>query len=218
MLATAESGLTTGVDYGAPTPGVSSARAMHEQPVVFAPGSAALKPEVLDALTALVVRIGRDTSIVAVGRNDSGAGGALATLRAEALRNALLARGVAASRVHLVDDDPAVGEERSHASVLRWLSTEPAREPLAALEAATPFDITLADRDIAVALRRWARASGYDLVWDVDWVAPVNGAMRVEAPSFLDAIRQVAAGLRAQGYPVQAQAYADHVVRFTAAR
>ena len=218
LLATAESGLTTGVDYGATTPRASGARATHEQPVVFAPGSATLKPEVLDALTALVVRIGRDTNIAAVGRNDAGAGGALATLRAEALRNALLARGVAASRVRLVDDDPAVGEERSHASVLRWLSTEPAREPLAALEAATPFDITLADGDIAVALRRWAHASGYDLVWDVDWVAPVNGALRVEAPSFLDAIKQVAAGLRAQGYPVQAQAYADHVVRFTAAR
>ena len=79
-----------------------------------------------------------------------------------------------------------------------------------------PFDITLADRDIAVALRRWGLASGYDVVWDLAWVAPVNGAMRVDAPSFLDAVKQVVAGLRAQGYPVQAQAYADHVVRFTA--
>ena len=76
--------------------------------------------------------------------------------------------------------------------------------------------VTLADRDIAVALRRWARASGYDIVWDVGWVAPINGAMRVDAPTFLDAVRQVVAGLRAQGYPVQAQAFTDHVVRFTA--
>jgi len=41
--------------------------------------------------------------------------------------------------------------------------------------------------------------------------------MRVDAPSFPDAVRQVVAGLRAQGYPVQAQAVADHVVRFAAA-
>ncbi len=216
-LATAEGGLTAGVDYGASPPVAAGARATHEQPVVFAPGSAALKPEVLDALTALVVRIGRDTSIVAVGRNDAGAGDALATLRAEALRNALLARGVAASHIRMVDDDPIVGEGRSHASVLRWVTTESGRDTVASAEPMTPFDITLADRDIAVSLRRWAHASGYDLVWDVDWVAPVNGAMRVEAPSFLDAVKQVAAGLRAQGYPVQAQAYADHVVRFTAA-
>ena len=79
-----------------------------------------------------------------------------------------------------------------------------------------PFDITLADRDIAVSLRRWARASGYDIVWDVGWLAPVNGALRVDAPSFLDAVKQVVAGLRAQGYPVRAQAYADRIVRFTA--
>ena len=42
------------------------------------------------------------------------------------------------------------------------------------------------------------------------------GQRRVEAPSFLDAVKQALAGLRAQGYPVQAQAYTDHVVRFTA--
>ncbi len=211
LLATAESGLTSGVDYGAPPRDAVSARATHEQPVVFASGSSTLRPEVLEALTALVVRIGRDTAVVAVGRNDAGAGGALATLRAEALRNALLARGVAARHIRMVDDDPAPGDGRSPASVLRWVSAGGALEPTVV---APSFDITLADRDIAVSLRRWARASGYAVVWDVGWVAPVNGAMTVDAPSFLDAVKQVTAGLRAQGYPVQAKAYADRVVRF----
>ena len=148
--------------------------------------------------------------------NDVGASDALATRRAEALRNALLARGVEPQHIRMIDDEPAAGEERPRASVLRWSSAQPGREPMANQDTSTPFDITLADRDIAASLRRWARASGYDVVWDVGWVAPVNGALRVEAPSFLDAVRQVVAGLRAQGYPVQAQAYADHVVRFSA--
>jgi hypothetical protein len=78
------------------------------------------------------------------------------------------------------------------------------------------FDITLADRDIAVSLHRWARGSGYDVAWEVGWVAPIDGALRVHAASFLDAVAQVVAGLRARGYPVQARADADHVVRFTA--
>ena len=215
LLATAESGLTAGVDYGSPTRAAASGQSAHEQPVVFARGSATLKSEVLDALSALVVRIGRDTRIAAVGRNDVGGSDALATLRAEALRNALLARGVPAQHIRLVDDDPVAGDGRSHASVLRWVSAGSVHEPVASQELPPPFDITPADRDIAVSLRRWARASGYDVVWDVGWIAPVNGAMRVEAPSFLDAVKQVVAGLRAQGYPVQAQAYADHVVRFT---
>ena len=216
QLATAEPGLTTGVDYGGPARDPAGSRATHEQPVVFAPGSARLKPDVLDALSALVVRIGRDTPIVAVGRNDAGVGDALATLRAEALRNALLARGVAAQRIRLIDREADVGDAQSHASVLRWITPTSPHAVTGAVDPTAVFDITLADRDIAVALRRWARASGYDVVWDVGWVAPVNGAMRVDAPSFLDAVKQVVAGLRAQGYPVRAQAYTDHVVRFTA--
>ncbi len=216
LLATAESGLTAGVDYGLSSRDSTGIRATHEQPIVFASGSSTLRPEVRDALSALVVRIGRDTPIVAVGRNDVGGSDALATLRAEALRNALLARGVPANRIRMVDDEEAPGEGRPRASVLRWTSTKPGSELATIPDTAASFDITLADRDISVSLRRWARASGYDVVWDVGWVAPVNGAMRVDAPSFLDAVKQVVAGLRAQGYPVRAQAYADHVVRFSA--
>jgi hypothetical protein len=215
LLATAGSGLTAGVDYGAPLGEFASRSLTHVQPVVFAAGSAALRPEVLDALTALVVRIGLDTPISAIGRNDAGAHDALATLRAEALRNALLARGIAAKNIRLVDNESALGESSSRASSLRWTSTVPSREPTTAL-APLPFDITPTDHDIAVSLRRWARASGYDVEWDVGWVAPINGVMRVDAASFLDAVNQVVDGLRARGYPVQARTVADHVVRFTA--
>ena len=218
LLASADPGLTGGVDYGPPSLHGALRKLAHEQPVVFAPGSSTLKPEVLDALSALVLRIDRDTPITAIGRNDAGAHDALATLRAEALRNALLARGIPAQRIRMSDDDAAASASasaRSHASVLRWTSTVEGRE-LARADAAAPFDITPADRDIAVSLRRWARGSGYDLVWDVDWVAPVNGAMRIEAASFIEAVGQVVAGLRAQGYPVRAQATGDRVVRFSA--
>ncbi|MEP6505616.1 MAG: TcpQ domain-containing protein, partial [Betaproteobacteria bacterium] len=190
----------------------------HEQPVVFGAGSAVLRPEVLEALSALVVRVGRDTPIAVVGRNDAGARDALSQRRAEALRNALLARGVLARHVQIEGDAPVGGDgaPRPHASSLRWQTTIDDRSSSAASGGA-PFDVRVADRDIAATLRRWARTSGYEIVWDVRWAAPVNGAMRVDASTFLDAVRQVVAGLRAQGYPVQAQAYSDRVVRFTAA-
>jgi hypothetical protein len=217
LLASAQPGLTSGVDYGLSSHDGPFANAVHEQPVVFAPGSSTLRPEVLDALSALAVRIGRDAVVTAIGRNDAGAHDALATLRAEALRNALLARGIAANNIRLADEDSSGSAAHPRASVLRWVTSSRSGDTAVASESPPlPFDITLADRDIAVSLRRWARATGYDVVWDVGWVAPVNGAMRVEAPSFLDAVKQVVAGLRARGYPVQAQAYTDHVVRFTA--
>jgi len=208
LLASSEGGLTPGVDYLASPP----SRFQHEQPVVFAPGSATLRPEVLDALSALVVRIGRDTNIQAVGRNDAGGADSLATLRAQALRNALLARGIPASAIQLVDDDGTAALAHPKASALRWTSSASPSEPAAA---SMSFDITPADRDIAVSLRRWARASGYDIQWDVDWAAPVDGALHLDAPSFPEAVRQVVAGLRARGYPVQARIAADRVIRFT---
>lgn len=216
LLASAEGGLTPGVDYGLLSRDRPFRSAVHEQPVVFTPGSSALRPEVLEALSALVVRIGRGTPVTAVGRNDDGARDALATLRAQALRNALLARGVAANDVRMAEDEPSAGSPRVKASVLRWTSALEDRDAVSTEPPPPPrFDIALADRDIAVSLRRWARASGYDVVWDVAWTAPVSGAMHVEAPSFIDAVKQVVTGLRAQGYPVQAQAYSDRVVRFT---
>ena len=216
QLASADGGLTAGIDYELSSPQSSFRSATHEQPVVFAVGSATLRPEVLDALSALVARIGRDTTITAVGRNDAGGHDALATRRAEALRNALLERGIPANDVRLSDGEAAQAAGHVRASALQWVSQIAGSElPTPNADASAAFDITPADRDISVSLRRWARASGYDVVWDVGWTAPVNGAMRVDAPSFLDAVKQVVAGLRAQGYPVQAQAYADRVVRFT---
>ena len=215
MPASAGAGLTGGVDDVPPTDRATR-RVRHDQPIVFPPGSATLKPEVLKALTVLVLRIGPDTAIAAVGRNDAGARDTLATLRAQALRNALLARGVAAADIHIASDDDE-GASHPHASSLRWTSAEPTRDAMPPSRAAAPsFDIAPSDRDIAVALRRWAHGSGYEIAWDVDWVAPINGAARVEAPSFVDAVRQVVAGLRAQGYPVQARVDADRVVRFVA--
>ncbi len=192
-------------------------RVAHAQPIVFAAGSAVPTPEVRAALSALVARIGRGVGIVVEGRGDAGAHDAhdaLARARALALRHALIARGVAPADVEIREGATSTA---ATASTIRWTTTVPRDlAPLAA--AATPpiFDIDPADGDIAGTLRRWARASGYDVVWDVGWTAPVNGSMRVAATTFVDAVRAVAAGLRAQGYPVQAQAYADRVVRFAA--
>ncbi len=249
LLASAGPGLPPGIDFDEPTgkpahpsvaaaseptvaveavrPDADIARAVdaavtHEQPVVFPAGKATLTAAVRAALSALVVRIGRQSSIVVEGHNDFGAHDALAQARALALRDALLARGVPAGNVDVQRvpaakvSVPSAPRGRYTAALVRW-TTRP--NPLAptqgAVDTAVPaFDIALADRDIATSLRRWARSSGYDIVWDVRWVAPVNGAMRVDAPSFLDAVGQVVAGLRAQGYPVKAQAYTDHVVRF----
>src|SRR6185312_9162050 len=72
LLASAQPGLAAGIDYELLSQGRAVVSETHEQPVVFPHGSAALRPEVLDALSALVVRIGRQAPVTAVGRNDAG--------------------------------------------------------------------------------------------------------------------------------------------------
>jgi Toxin co-regulated pilus biosynthesis protein Q/Conjugal transfer protein len=207
QLASAEAGLSAGIDYGAPVP---RSETLHEQPVVFPPASATLRPEVLEALSALLARIGPDAGITTVGRNDAGQPDALGTSRARALRNALLARGVAPQRITTADDaaPPPPGAGRS--SALRWRTAATGGDPLP-----LAFEILASDGDIATTLRRWARASGYGIEWDVEWQAPVDGTVRLDAASFADAVRQVVAGLRAQGYPVQTRMTSDRQLRFS---
>jgi len=210
-LASAGGGLPEGIAYGEPADPETGMP--HEQPVLFPSGSASLAPEVRAALSALVPRLGAVGSILVEGRDDDGGAGPLARSRAETLRNALLADGVVASRLRLrTDPAPRSGAispvgTRSLASSLRWCSVPPPGIPI--------FEIEPSDVDIAASLRRWAAASGYELVWDAPWAAPVDGGARLEADDFLDAVRQVAAGLRAQGYPARVQVTADRVVRFT---
>lgn len=209
LLASADPGLPQGVEFD-PARLAAGRVAWHEQPIVFRPGSALLRPEVLDALGALVVRVGRDTTIAVTGRNDAGESDDLSRRRAEALRNALLARGVPARNIDIASSDTGT---HSRASTLGWRG---ARED-AAVAADSPYEIRTSDADVAAALRRWALADGYEVIWDLPWAAPAARALRVDAPDFLDAVRQVVTGLRAQGRAVQAQAYSDRVVRISAA-
>jgi hypothetical protein len=227
LLASAAPGLPDGVQFeplvteaaGAPHPGAGSSGppAAHAQPIVFPAGSARLGADVLGALNALALRIGQESAIVIEGQGDAGRKPGLAEARAATLRDALVARGIPPAHISLggpgadAGEPPVATHGRAIGALVRWTSPAPTSLP-----SSGPFEVLPSDHDIAATLRRWARASGYEIVWDVEWVAPVTGLSRLEAATFLDAVSQVAAGLRAQGYPLRAQAYADRVVRFSA--
>ena len=86
LLATAEDGLTAGIAYGWPSREVEGKKTAHEQPVVFAPGSAALEAgKCWTRCRRWSFESVATRAIVAVGRNDAGVNDALATLRAEGL-------------------------------------------------------------------------------------------------------------------------------------
>ena len=225
QLASADQGLTPGVDYAA-----LPSRFEHEQPVVFAPGSATLRPEVLDALTALVVRIGHDTAIHAVGRNDAGVTGGLAALRAQALRNALLARGVPARAIQLVDDGGASSEAHPAASALRWTSVAPGREstprrpsfdvaplpmaPYASQASGSAvlgqWSVLVQDITLARTLERWGAQAGYRVKWDAQRNFLIGAPDSIDG-SFETALKTLlnSAGIRQSDYPLEACIYAN---------
>ena len=226
LLASADPGLVAGIDYGEP----GAAPFEHEQPVVFAAGSATLRPEVLDALSALVVRIGHGTAIRAVGRNDLGRADGLGKLRAQALRNALLARAVPASAIEMVDGDDAA-ERRTHpaASVLRWTSSAPGREsvsPNSSFKVVPPLEpdagsahgnalsgrwsVRVQDITLARTLERWGAQAGYRVKWDAQRNFLIGAPDTVEG-SFETALKMLlnSAGVRQSDYPLEACIYAN---------
>jgi outer membrane protein OmpA-like peptidoglycan-associated protein len=225
LVASAAPGLPDGVQIeppGAPSePG--AAAVAHAQPIVFPSGSARLGPDVRAALDALALRIGQQAAVEIEAHADASRKPGLAEARASALRDALASRGLPPANISLrsggeVPGQGGASQGRVIGALVRW-TTVPPLHPAEAADAAsaTPaFDVLPSDHDIAATLRRWARASGYELVWELDWVAPVSGQAHIDASSFVDAVRQVSAGLRAQGYPLRAQVFSDRVVRFSA--
>jgi outer membrane protein OmpA-like peptidoglycan-associated protein len=194
----------------------------HTQPVVFALGSAVLSADVRSALAVLAARIGRVTPIMVEGWADASGKEGLAEARANALRVALVGSGLPAAHISVrvvssASAEAGAAQGRVPGAAVRW--TTPGRAHaapgLAAAESGTGFDIRPSDLDIAGALRRWARNAGYEVVWDLEWKAPITGAAHLDAPSFRAAIEEVVSGLRVQGYPVRARIYADRVIRFT---
>jgi type IV pili sensor histidine kinase/response regulator len=112
---------------------------------------------------------------------------------------------------------PPGGRERVAGAVIRWTSPGRVHRIIdAGAPMPTDFELRRSDTDIAGALRRWARTAGYDIVWDLEWSAPITGRAHLEASSFTQAVQEVVGGLHAQGYPVRAEAYADRVIRFSA--
>jgi outer membrane protein OmpA-like peptidoglycan-associated protein len=197
--------------------------ARHTQPIAFAVGSAVLGTDVRGALGALAVRIGQGSAVIVEGRGDASGKKGLAEARANALRDALVARGLAAAdittHVGVTVDDAANMGARGRVAGAAVHRTTPGRAPALGregAEAGSGFDIRPSDVDVAGALRRWARGAGYEVVWDLDWTAPITGTAHLDASSFKAAIEEVVSGLRAQGYPVRARSYPDHVIRFSA--
>jgi outer membrane protein OmpA-like peptidoglycan-associated protein len=205
-----------------------------EQPVLFAEGSAALSKSVRSALPRLAARIGPDTQVTVIGRDDASLKEDLAQKRASELRKALIAEGVPSANIRTqvgveVGDPVSSGGKMLWASTIRWNAPAPReqtaerylpqptsesqRGQVAVAVPTTPkFELKADDGTIGAAMQRWAKASGYELVWDAMEVK-LTGTSTVQAGDFLAAVKRVVGDLQKLNYPVSPQLYSDRVVR-----
>lgn len=104
-----------------------------EQPIAFRLGSAELLKPVRDALPTVAGRIGSDSRVTVIGREDASGKEGLAESRARALRDALIAAGVPARNIVMqigVETGEPVRQGRTTlvASTVRWTPSRAPRE------------------------------------------------------------------------------------------
>lgn len=78
------------------------------------------------------------------------------------------------------------------------------------------FTMSPADKTVAGAVRRWAQALGYQLVWDAsaEADAAIAGQASLPARNITEAMDILARGLKDKGYDIEVTIYANRVIRF----
>ncbi len=101
--------------------------------------------------------------------------------------------------------------------------------PLASVSGSTPspskpmdvpptgFDLKASDKTVAGAIRRWAGATNYQVVWEAppSADAQITGDVVIAATNMKDALDKVVPALQRKGYDIQATLYSNRVIRFS---
>lgn len=208
-----------------------------EYAIAFARGSQVLTREAQQTVARIVQRAAPGARFIVIGRDDDSDREYLEQGRAEVLRAALHRAGVAPERIEL-----RTGAMRPGARPGSWESTvlveadEPATAPTRApapLPVSAPreataapwdplaggFTLGVADRTISGAVRRWALALGYQLVWDApeQLDAPITGEAMLPGDTLPAVLERLLHGLQEQGYRLEVTLYINRVIRFTPA-
>lgn len=80
------------------------------------------------------------------------------------------------------------------------------------------FTIAATDKTVSGAVRRWAQALHYQVVWDApaQMDAPIAGDARLDGQNISEALDHLVRGLNEKGYALEVTIYANRVIRFTA--
>lgn len=208
-----------------------------EHAIGFPRGGYVLSREAQKALAAIVARAAPAARFTVIGRDDDSYKEGLERARAQALRDALVKSGIAGDRISVRTGVAKAGRENLWESTVVVQTPEhaPAMTPAAPRDqqpaprvstTAAPapevpdggFTLSLADKTVSGAVRRWAEALKYQVVWDApaQLDAPIAGEARLPVQNLREALNHLVRGLLEKGYALEVTIYANRVIRFTA--
>lgn len=115
--------------------------------------------------------------------------------------------------------------DRAQADALSALLAQyrPAQQALSSGAVPSPevpvggFTLSAADKTVSGAVRRWAHALKYQVVWDApaQMDAPIAGDATLQGQNISEAMDHLVRGLKEKGYALEVTIYANRVIRFT---
>ena len=111
--------------------------------------------------------------------------------------------------------------DHAHAQALlaRYQPTQAAPAAAAPAPEVPPggFTLSAADKTVSGAVRRWAHALRFQLVWDAPapMDAPIAGDATLQGQNLSEALDHLVRGLKEKGYALEVTIYANRVIRFT---
>lgn len=196
--------------------------------ITFPAGSSKLTSDQLRKIKALAVRVQGQYSVRITARDDDELKEGVEQARGAVIRAALLQQGLKGEAIR-VEYGHGVKEGRMWASQVSVIShelqarqrdaVEPAQQTVAAVSTEMPpdgFRLSQADSTLSGAVKRWASATNYQVVWDAPHDPVIEGAATLSASSMKDALQVVVADMRSKGYEVGVTIYANRVIAVTA--
>lgn len=210
-------------------------REPQEHPIAFARGSAVLSRAALLALQQIARRAGQSARFMVIGRDDDSDKEHLEQGRGNAIVAALRKAGIGAERIQqrsgpmkpasqagtweasVVVDHGAAEKPQPPRQQPAMIASAPQPQALSTEAPAGGFTLARSDGTVSSAVRRWALALGYQLVWDAppEMDAPITGDASLPAGRLAQALERLLDGLRAHGYALQVTLHANRVIRFT---
>ena len=222
--------------YATPTKGDvtkwSSVRVESEEhEVPFAKGAAELSKTQAAKFEKLIAGLSGDYTVVVIGRDDESLKENLAEDRAQHLAQVLVRKGVPKARI-----ETKIGPQMrgtigwaTHVRIVRSVQTEvaiPTRQqpqvvaaPSQVFAESPPDGFTFlpSDQTIAGAVRRWAKSTSYQIVWELprEVDPPILRPGRLRAENIKEAMEALEQGMKTKGYSIAVTIYKNRVIRIS---